>query len=125
MDEAAFFEAGDDLGLPSRGGAYPLEKGTTVAGIAQGSGGDNTDSIGSMILNSTVKALQHADGECHRLRIERAVSEYALAEARDLAVFVQGVQASADNLSDLQADGVGTNINRGKCGHESRVVNER
>ena len=51
--------------------------------------------------------------------IERAAGEDALAEARDLAVFVEGLQAPAHDLGDFQPDGVGADVNRGKCGHES------
>jgi hypothetical protein len=33
---------------------------------------------------------------------------------------VKGLQASAHHPCDLQADGIGADINRGECGHDSR-----
>ena len=71
-------------------------------------------------LHRAMKSLQHLNGERHCLRIERAIGKDALAQTRDLAVLVKSLQASAHNFRNFEADRVGTDVNRGKCGHKSR-----
>src|SRR4051812_2254478 len=98
MNQAAFLEAGDYLHLPTRGGADPVEKGTSVAGVAQGTGGDHADAIGGVGLGGAMKAAQHAQGEGHSLRVEGAAGKHTFTQACDLAVLVQGYQTTAHNL---------------------------
>ena len=117
VDEAALFQAGDDFHLPAGGGAHPVAKGAAVAGVAQGAGGDHAHAVGGVGLDGAMKAPQHAQGVRHGLRIERSVGEDALAQARDFAVFVQGLQAAAHHLGDFQPDRVGTDVDRGECWH--------
>ena len=66
MDEAAFFEAGDDVDRPSGGRSHPLQKCLRVARIAQGAGGDDADRIRAQTLRSAVKAAENLDGFRHR-----------------------------------------------------------
>jgi hypothetical protein len=119
MNQAPFFEAGYDVGLPSGGGAYPVEKGAAVARVAQRGGSDDPHAVGGVTLHGAMKALQYLDGERHGLRIERTVGEDALAETRYFAVLVKRLQAAADYFGNLQANGVGTDVNRSECGHGS------
>ena len=93
------------------------QKGAAVLRVAQGAGGHHAHAVGSMVLGGAMKAPQHLHGLGHRLRIERAVGEDALAQARDLAVFVQGFQAAATGLRNLQPDRVRADVNRGECWH--------
>ena len=46
VNQAGFFDAGDDVELPSGGGADPFEKSLRVTGIAQCAGGDDADGVG-------------------------------------------------------------------------------
>ena len=92
-------------------------KARLLRGVAQGAGGDHAHAVGRVRLGRAMKAPQHAQGVRHGLRIERAVGEDTLAQARDFAVFVQGFQAAAYDLGDFQPDRVGADIDRGKCGH--------
>src|SRR5215469_9210889 len=64
-----------------------------------------------------MKTPEYANRQGHGLRIKRSIGEDALAETCHFAIFVEGLQASANNFGNLQADRIGSNINRGKCGH--------
>ena len=104
MNQAAFFQAGDDFQLPSGGGAHPVEESAAVAGVAQSAGSDDPHAIDCIGLDGTMKAPQHAQRQRHGLRVECAISEDALAQTRDLAVFVQGDEPATDYLCDFQPD---------------------
>ena len=117
MDEAALFQSGDDLYLPAGSGAHPIEEGAAVFRVTQGAGSHHAHAVGSVVLGGPMKAPQHLHGLRHRLRVERPVGEDALPEARHLAVFVQGFQAAATGLRDLQPDGIRANVNRRECWH--------
>ena len=64
-----------------------------------------------------METLENADCVRHRVSLEHAGAEDRFAQPRDLAVLVQRAQLVRDNLRDLQAAGVGANINRGKRRH--------
>src|SRR4051812_30183552 len=64
-----------------------------------------------------MEALQHLDGVRNGLRIERAVREDALAEARDFSVLMQHSQLAARKASDAQPYGVRANIDGCKNWH--------
>ena len=117
VDEAAFFQSGDDFHFPAGRGAYPVEKRAAVARVAQGAGGDHAYPIGAVSLRSAVEAAQHAQRERHRLRIQRSVGENAFAQASHFAIFVQSFQPAAYDLGYLQPDRVRTDVNRGECWH--------
>jgi hypothetical protein len=118
MDEAAFFEAGDDVYRPSGGRPHPFQKSLRVAGIAQGTGGDDADGIRAQTLRGAVEAAEDLHGFRHRLRGQEVGAEHTFAEARDFAVFVNGVEFPAAQPGDLEANRVRTDINRGENGHE-------
>jgi hypothetical protein len=65
-----------------------------------------------------MKAAQNLHRLSHRFGSEKAGTKNAFSQARDFAVFVDGTKASAGEARNLQPDGIGTNINRGKRWHE-------
>src|SRR5580704_3445685 len=106
MDEAAFFQAGDDLDFPSGGGAHPVEEGAAVAGVAESAGCHHAHPIGSMSLCRAMEPPQHSHGVCHGLRVEDAVGENALAQARNFAIFVKSFETAAHGFCDFESDRV-------------------
>ncbi len=50
MNQAAFFQSGDDFYFPAGGVAHPIEESAAVLGVTQGAGGDNAHSFGGMCL---------------------------------------------------------------------------
>src|SRR5579872_1946198 len=81
MDEAPFFEAGDDFELPSRGGAQPLSEHTGILRITHRAGGHDADAVGIELADGPAEPLDHLDGMCHRVWVERAGAEHALTAA--------------------------------------------
>src|SRR6267154_1902900 len=68
-----------------------------------------------------METAQHLDRFGHRFRREKAGAENAFSEASYLPVFVNRVKASAGEPSNLQANGVGTDINRSKGRHGGKA----
>src|ERR1700722_8448417 len=120
VDQASFFQAGNDFDRPAGGRAYPLNKGLRVAGIAQGARGDPSDRIGDYLLGCAMKAAENFNGFRHRLRSKEAGAKDALAQTSHFAVFVNRAKMSADEARAYQPHGIGTDINRGKGRHEAR-----
>ncbi len=121
VDEPALFQAGDHLHPPAGDRAHPIDEGARVAGIAQRAGGDHAHEVHAVALAGAVKPAQHLDGVLHGVGIERSGAEDRFAQPRDLAVFVDHLQALAHQACDLQADRVGADVNRGECRHEIKL----
>jgi len=117
VDEAAFFEAGDDFERPAGFGFDPGLKGGAVAGVAHGGGGDDASLVDSVGLDGALETLQGLDGLGHGLGRDEAGLEDAGAEAGDFAVFMQGAQLVGDDACDFEAAGVGTDVYGGEGGH--------
>ena len=64
-----------------------------------------------------MKAAQHFDRVRNGLGSEKSGAEHAVAQARDLAVFVNLDQAPSGEAGDFQTHRVRSNIDRGKSGH--------
>ncbi len=120
VNQASFFQSGDDFDLPPGGRPNPLQKSLRIAGIAQCAGGDYAHWIGDYLLRGPMKAAQDLDGFSHRFGSEKAGTKDAFSQTRDFAVFVDGTKTSAREARDLQPNGIGTDINRGKGWHEAR-----
>ena len=117
MDEAAFFQSGDDLGFPAGGAAHPIQESAAVARVTQSAGRDYAHAVGGVSLHGAVKAPQHLQSVRHGLRIECAVGKDAFAETRDLAIVVERLQTTAYGLGYLEPDRVRTDINRSEGWH--------
>ena len=68
-----------------------------------------------------MKAPQDLHRLGHRFGSEKAGTKHAFAQARNLAVFVDGTKAATREPRDLQPDRIGTDINRGKGWHERKA----
>src|SRR6202007_638127 len=77
MNEAAFFQAGDNFDSPPGRGFNPGAKGLRVASGAGGAGGDDTYAVNDVLLHSFMEALERLDGVGHRLRRDDARLEDA------------------------------------------------
>ena len=119
MDQAAFFEAGDHLDLPAGGRLDPRRKGCGVAGVAHGAGGHHANLVHHVELHRLLETLECADGVRHRVGGDDPRLEDALAQAHNLAIFMQRLQMMLLHRCDLQPNGVGTDIDGGKRGHGS------
>src|SRR5579863_4044991 len=120
MDQARFFEAGDNLNHPAGGGSHPFKEGLRIAGVAQCAGCDHADWVAYYLLCGPMKTAQHLDCFGHRLGREKPRTKHAFAQPSDLTIFVDRVKTAARKPSDFQSDGVGADINRGKGWHEAR-----
>ena len=120
MNQTRFFQSGNNLNLPSGGGTHPLQKRLRIAGIPQCAGRDDPDWVRDHLLCGAMKAPQNLHRFRHRLGGEKAGTKHALAQARNLAVFVDGTKAATCEACDLQPDRIGTDINRGKGWHVAR-----
>ena len=89
MNEAAFFESGDNFDGPARGGLDPLREGGGVARVAHGAGSDDPDFICDMQLDGLVEALERLDGGGHRVRRDIAGLEDTFAEPSHFTIFMQ------------------------------------
>src|SRR5208282_2463565 len=118
VNEARFFDAGDDFDAPSRGRANPLEKRLRIARVAQGAGGDHAHCVGDNLLRRAMKPAQNFHGFGHRFRREKSGAEDAFAQASDFAVFVDRAEASCLQSRNFKANGVRSDIDRGERGHE-------
>ena len=117
MDEAPFFEAGDDFDVPSGGAFYPVGEFARIACVAHGAGRDHAHLAYAKFIACPAETLQHFHRRGDRPRGERSVAERPFTEARDLAVFMQRVQPTAAQLRDLEADGVRPDIDRSEVRH--------
>src|SRR5579859_3882152 len=102
MYETAFFKTADDLKVPAGHGLHPFFKKAAAVAVAQCAGPDNTRAVYGMALHRPMKAAQHLQRLGHRLRVEIAVAKYAFTQARNLAVLVQGNQASTPEFGDAE-----------------------
>src|SRR5581483_1640856 len=59
MNQAGFFQPGDDLDVPARGRSDPLQEGSRITRVSQGTGSDNPDKFSARFLHCTVKPAQH------------------------------------------------------------------
>ena len=117
VNQPSLFESGDDLEIPASGRLDPLREGGRVARVAAGRRGDHPDLIDYVELDRFVKALERLDGAGHGFGRDHTGLEDALAEPGNLAVLVQRLQLAVDHRRNLEAAGVGANINRCKRGH--------
>ena len=122
MDQPAFFEAGDDLDVPSGFIAHPGEEGAGVARIAHGGGGDGADLVRSVQLRGAIKALQRFERGGHGFGGDQAGFEYAAAETRDFAVFMQDFELVLDDAGNFEPAGIGTYVDGGKRLHARGCV---
>ena len=117
MDEARLLEAGDDFDIPAGLDFGPGDEGLGVAGVAHGGGGDDADLIDAVFLDSLLEALEGFEGEGHGVGGDEAGIEDACAEAGDFAIFMEGFEAMGDDAGDLEAAGVGADVDGGEDGH--------
>src|SRR5580692_9910079 len=54
VNQASFFQAGNDFDRPAGRRAHPLDKCLRVAGVAQGAGGDHSDRVGDYLLGCAI-----------------------------------------------------------------------
>src|SRR5271166_6416010 len=102
MNQARLFQSRNNFDLPSCGGTHPLQKGLRIARIAQSAGGDDSDGVGNNLLRSAMKAPQDLYRFGHRLGSEKSGTKHALAQTRNLAVFVNRMKAATREARDLQ-----------------------
>jgi hypothetical protein len=120
MDEAGFFQAGNNFYFPTGSGSYPLQKRLGISRVSQRAGGDNPNRIGDHLLCGPMKPSQYLYRFGDRFGSKKAGTKYAFAQARHFTVFVNGAKPAPCQACDLQANGIGTDINRGKSRHEAR-----
>ena len=106
VNQARFFQAGNDFDRPAGSRAYPLDKCLRIAGVAQGAGGDHADRVGDYLLRGAMEAAEDFDGFGHRLGSEEAGAEDAFAQPSDFAVFMDRAKMSAREPRDLQSNGI-------------------
>src|SRR5215469_11521566 len=106
MNQACFFEPGNNFNAPAGCRAHPFEECAGISGVAQCAGGDYTYGVCSGTLGSAMKSAQdlYRGGDCFGR--EKSAAEYGLAQACDLAIFVNFDQVMGGEAGDLEADGV-------------------
>ena|SRR5438105_576945 len=106
MNESCLFQPRNNFHLPSRCRAYPLQKGSSVTSIAQGTGADHAHRIRAFLLHRAVKAPEHLDCVGHGFWGKQPCAEHAFAQACHLPIFVNLVQPSSGEARDFQTDRV-------------------
>ena len=118
MNQAAFFQAGDDLHVPAGLGLDPGLKCGGIARIAHGRGGHDADAVDAVRLHRALKTLERAQCGRHGFRRDEPGVEDAAAEAGDFAVFCERFEPVRVHAGDLQSAGVGTDVDGGECRHD-------
>src|SRR6185503_9514251 len=114
----------NDLHAPAGRGTHPLQESARVAGVAQGASRDHTDGIGAITLAGAMKAAENLHRQSNGLGRKKSAAENRLAEAGDLAVFVNFNQTMCTQAGNLQADGVRSDVNGGESWHSRTVYRE-
>src|SRR5579872_4122082 len=120
MNQTRFLYSGNNFNVPTRGRAHPLQKRSGIARISQSAGSNDTHRVRPRILYRTMKPPQDLHRGGNRIRRQKTAAEYGFAQARDLAVLMDLDEPVADEASNFQADGVRSDINRGKSRHGGR-----
>src|ERR1700676_248554 len=120
MNEASFLQAGNNFYFPTCGRSHPLQKRLRISRVSQRAGGDNPDWIGDHLLGCPMKTAQYLYRFGDRFGSKKAGAKHSFAEARDFTILVDGAKPAPCEACDLQANGIRTDINRGKCRHEAR-----
>ncbi len=113
VNQPCLFQSRDDFDFPTRRRAHPLQKGARVAGVAQGAGGDYAHGVRAFLLHRTMEAPQHLDRIVDGLGRQESGAKDAVAQTRDLAIFVNFDQTPSGKAGDFQTDGVRSDIDRG------------
>ena len=113
VDQPRLFQSGDDFDFPPGGRAHPLQKSPRVARVAQGAGGHHANRVRAFVLYRPMEAPQRFDGIVDGLGGEESVAKDTVAQASDLAVFMNFDQPPPGEAGDFQADGVRSDIDRG------------
>ena len=90
MNQAPFFEAGDDFHVPSRFGFHPGLEGCTVARVTHSRRGHYANLVNSVRLHGALEPLEGAQSRCHGLWSYQSGLEYARAQSRYLAILGEG-----------------------------------
>jgi len=117
VDEPPFFQAGNDIQLPTGNRFEPLAKEPGIVAVTQGAGGDNARPFHSVALHRAMKTAQHLERMRHGLGIEVAVAKNAFTQACNFAVLVQRDQPPPAQFGNAEPHRVGTNVDRGKDRH--------
>ena len=90
VDQARFFQAGDNTNVDAGLGAQHLDEGLPVARLARGGGGDGdylADTAGACYLR---EVLRYVNGTAHSVRLQTLHGELALAQTDRFFAVVQG-----------------------------------
>jgi hypothetical protein len=71
-----------------------------------------------------MKAAENLHSESDRLGRKESAAEDRFAQPRDFAVFVNFNQAMGAQAGNLQADGIGSDVNGGESWHSRTVYRE-
>ena len=99
--------------------SYPLQECLGVASVAHCAGCHDPHLIGPEPLCSPVKPAQNMHRVCHRFGCQKARAENAVAQARDLAIFVDGLEFAPAEPGDFQTNRIRTNIDGSEDRHEA------
>ena len=118
MDEAGFFDAGDDFDGNARRQCYTAEQLVLIPGIPDGAGGNGARAHNVMPFDDRAEPFQNAAEVIHRLLADRPFAEDAGPQAGDFALRSEGARRPAGfHFRYSQPDRVATNIDRGITRH--------
>jgi hypothetical protein len=121
VNEASFFKSRDYFDAPPGCRADPLKESAGIPSVAQRAGCNYPDSIGSRLLRRTVKTTQHLYCESDCFWRQQATAEYGFTQSGDFAVFMDFDQPMSYKPRYFKANGVRSDINRGKGRHSATV----
>ncbi len=120
MNQPAFFEAGDDLDVPTRLIPDPCLKRSRIARIAHRRRRHRTHFVRSVQLHCFVEPLQRSQRRRHCLRRNDARLEDAPSQAGHLAILVHDTQPMLHHAANLQPAGVRSDVDGCKGLHDCR-----
>ena len=91
----------------------PLQKSSRIARIAQSAGRDHAHRIRALLLYRAMKTAQNFYGVGDRLGRQQTGAKHAVAQSRNLAVFVDFEQSASGEARIFQANRVRSDIDRG------------
>ena len=122
VDQPRLLQSRNDFDFPPGSRAHPLQKSTRVTRIAQGAGSHGANCFCAFLLYRAMEAPQRLDGIVDGVGGEESVAKDAIAQSRDLAIFMNFNQPPPGEARDFQADGVRSDIDRGKSWHAREIV---
>jgi len=88
MNQASFFNSGNNFDAPTGGRTDPFEKCSRISGIAQCAGGDDPHCVSAGFLSGAMKAAKDLYGESDGLWGKKSAAENRLTQAGDFAIFM-------------------------------------